>query len=165
MDRYVEHQGRLVDTETGTIWGRAIATHVDSSGYRQVYVAKGKTVQAHRYIWEAVHGPIPEGMQINHMNGDKADNRLENLELLTQRDNILHAYRTGLASNKGSRHPGARLNNIRVYAIRALMDLGVTATEIHRRSPHAVSRRQIADIGARRSWAHLPERTARIEDL
>lgn len=163
MERYVEHQGRLVDTETGTIWGRAIATHVDSSGYRQVYVAKGRTVQAHRYIWEAVHGPIPAGLQINHINGNKADNRLENLELVTRVENIKHAYRTGLASNKGAKHPGAKLNNIRVLAIRAMADLGIKHGVIAQQS--GISRSQVSGIARRSAWAHLPEHPARIEDL
>jgi len=160
----VIHRGRVVDTETGKIYGREIAIHKDSSGYRQVYVECGRTIQAHRFIWESVHGPIPAGMFINHLNGDKSDNRLDNLELVTHQENILHAYRTGLASNKGTRHPTAKLNNIQVYAFRALMDLGATATELHRRAPY-ISRRQIALIGARKAWAHLPERPARIEDL
>lgn len=155
----IKHRGRVVDDETGQIYGIEIGKHADSSGYRQVYLEKGVTQQAHRFIWEAVNGPIPDRMQINHMNGDKADNRLENLELCTQVQNILHAYRTGLASNQGIRHPGAKLTETQVRAFRSLFDAGLTSTEIHRLHPY-ISRRQIANIGARKAWAHLPERTA-----
>lgn len=158
------HRGRIVDTDTGKVYGLEIATHIDPSGYRQVYLEKGKTQQAHRFIWEAVHGPIPEGMFINHINGVKDDNRLENIELVTHPENIKHAYRIGLASNKGIKHPGAKLNNIRVLAIRALSDLGTPHTVIASRV-RTISRSQISAIARRQSWSHLPEHPARIEDL
>ena len=44
--------------------------------------------QVHRVVWEAFNGPIPEGMQVNHINEDKLDNRLENLNLMTCKENI-----------------------------------------------------------------------------
>ena len=47
----------------------------------------GKTFLAHRVIWEMFNGKIPEGLQIDHINGIKDDNRIENLQLLSHKQN------------------------------------------------------------------------------
>ena len=54
--------------------------------------------RVHRLVVEAFIGPIPDGMQVNHINGNKRDNRFENLEIVSQSENALHAYRIGLSS-------------------------------------------------------------------
>ena len=36
----------------------------------------------HRYVWENINGKIPFGFDIHHINNDKSDNRIENLECL-----------------------------------------------------------------------------------
>lgn len=43
-----------------------------------------KTYQFHRFVWECFNGSIPDGKVINHVNEIKHDNRLCNLQLLTQ---------------------------------------------------------------------------------
>jgi hypothetical protein len=60
---------------------------VDANGYVRV---RGETafVYEHRLVWEQAHGTIPAGFHVHHKNGDKADNRLENLELREPRSHV-----------------------------------------------------------------------------
>ena len=50
---------------------------------------KQKTIQCHRFIWECFNGRIPNNKVIDHRNDDKMDNRLCNLQLMTQQENCL----------------------------------------------------------------------------
>ena len=44
---------------------------------------KGYSKIEHRVIWEKHNGPIPKGMLIHHINGNKKDNRIENLQMMS----------------------------------------------------------------------------------
>lgn len=70
---------------------RILSPFKTGGGYLQVGLwkdGKGKLYKVHRLVWEAFNGPIPEGMQVNHINEDKTDNRLENLNLMTPKENL-----------------------------------------------------------------------------
>ena len=61
------------------------------TGYMQCnvrkYGGKQKRRFTHRFVWECFNGLIPEGKVIDHINNNKEDNRLCNLQLLTQQEN------------------------------------------------------------------------------
>lgn len=60
---------------------------VSPSGYITVMV-KGKSIPAHRIVWEMHNGTIPRGMEIDRINHVRSDNKLSNLRLVTRTENM-----------------------------------------------------------------------------
>ena len=102
LDREVRGKYGNIAVKKGKILSLAKA----SNGYLVVTLWKDlkKTVKrVHRLVYEAFNGPIPEGMQINHISEDKTDNRLENLNLMTPKENNnwgTHKARVGKGHEK-----------------------------------------------------------------
>lgn len=102
--------------EDGRIWSysrnKFLKPKTDD-GYQRVHLTdnegKQKWYLVHRVVYEAVtRSPIPEGLQVNHINEIKTDNRFENLNLMTQKENINWGTRTERAIKSISK---ARINN------------------------------------------------------
>lgn len=53
-----------------------------------------------RYLWEDKYGKVPAGYEIDHINNDKTDDRVENLQLLTRTENL---------RKERSRHPARQV--------------------------------------------------------
>ena len=93
-------EGRIsVDAESGTInWpdGRRVIPEMNSKGYLRFRITvDGRKChfRVHRVVYLATHGSIPEGCHIDHINGNKQDNRACNLRPLTNRENMREAAR------------------------------------------------------------------------
>lgn len=69
------------------------------NGYITYSIRNGeikKPCRANRVVWISANGIIPDGMVVDHVNNDKLDNRLENLQLLSPEDNSHKAKKDGL---------------------------------------------------------------------
>lgn len=84
-----------------------------NKGYESVGLRKEKKTKwllVHRLVYSNFIGEIPHKLQINHKDGNKRNNRIENLEVVTSSENLKHAFRTGLKSLKGEKHNNRKLN-------------------------------------------------------
>lgn len=80
----------------------------ETTGYISIYIDK-ISYPVHRLAWLYVHGSLPEKC-IDHINGDKKDNRICNLRLATPQQN---AFNKGKKSNNTSGYKGVYLNKRR----------------------------------------------------
>ncbi len=77
---YLEAKGIGYNAETATIYKTARDTE------EMYWYENGKLVRQmrHRWVWEKAHGSIPEGSIIAHLDGNKTNNELSNLECITR---------------------------------------------------------------------------------
>lgn len=137
----VSDLGRIKNVKRGKI-----LIPQNARGYRRVDLCKNgvrKLIQVHKMVCAAFIGPCPENQEINHKNGVRDDNRLENLEYLTRQNNALHARRV-LHRCCGEKHPRARLSNEAILEIINLYASGLNQSQIAR--TYSVTPRHICQI-------------------
>lgn len=59
-----------------------------------------KCYRLHRVIWEAFHGPIPSNLEVDHIDNNKLNNSIGNLQLLTHRENIIKYHKDKENANR-----------------------------------------------------------------
>jgi hypothetical protein len=136
-------------TVTNVNTGKAKKPSTNSSGYLQVALFEGgkrKFKLVHRLIAQHFMAGSDDLPVINHINGNKTDNRIENLEWCTQSHNMEHAHSTGLIA---SRLDG-KLNLDEVNRIRELIEEGVQGTVIAKM--FAISKSMVSNIKLGKRW-------------
>jgi hypothetical protein len=99
-----------------------LRAHTGKSGYQTIRLCKNGirgTCKIHRLVAIAFKGMPAGALHINHIDGNKSNNHVSNLEWCTPSENIRHAHRTGLikCANKEA-HPQSKLSQIDVSFIR-----------------------------------------------
>lgn len=125
---FIRHDGIFGD-ENGYIKHVKIKNQtVNRYGYlttKLCYDGKCRRLTIHRLVAKAFLTNENNYNQVNHINGNKFDNRLDNLEWVSASQNIQHAYDTGLMTSEhmqGSKHFNAKVNEEDVIEMRRLYD-------------------------------------------
>lgn len=156
---YVSSEGRLRSSHSnnkGVGWKIVKGATVDRE-YIKVKLIKDhiyKQVSLHRLV-ATTFIPNPKNKpQVNHKNGNKHDNRVENLEWVTQSENILHSYKTGLKKPmRGVKNWCAKITEADVLMIRKLAIEGQTPTQISKSYP--INDATVSKIIHKQIWSHV----------
>lgn len=152
-DRYeVSSLGRIRKSGNKKI----IAGSHNNNGYRRIGINRtgGQSFEyrVHHMVLESFVGPRPEGKQCNHINGVKDDNRLENLEWVTTKENCLHRCQV-LGHNTGERSGLSKLSESQV---REMIRRGADGQPFTRISiEFGISASQAWKIVNRQAWKHV----------
>jgi len=124
-----------VDEERGAVLNKS--EWRSSTGYLAIHLNK-KQVPVHQIIAFLKYGELCIGLEVNHIDGDKNNNKPENLSLVTREENMKHAYEKGLCSVNRT-----RLSEKEISEIRKLLSDGYTQkaiSEKYRTSITTISR-------------------------
>lgn len=138
---------------------RPVHPHKKPNGYYAVDIQRDQDryrSYVHRLVWEAFKGEIPSGLEINHRDGKRENNHLDNLELVTRSENMLHSFEElspSLNRIKGTAHHKAKLTPDDVKDIFRLHAGGTSQRELGRM--FGVSKTAIQYVLEGRNWKHV----------
>lgn len=107
--------------------------YVERNGYFTISVSvntERKRYLVHRLIGMAFVDGYSSDLTINHLDGNKLNNAVENLEWATLAENTRHQWRTGLVDLRGESQPGSKLTYKKVKIIREMLAKGVSPNSI-----------------------------------
>lgn len=133
------------------ITGNWLKGEINNSGYMRVYVFK-KRFFIHRLVAEQ-YIPNPLNLpQVNHKDGDKLNNNVENLEWVSGSGNQQHRYYV-LKKDLGSKNSNAKLTEDDVKTIRICNENGESGRSLSRR--YNISQTLVRNILSRKAWKHI----------
>ena len=131
--------------------------YIGSTGYYMVsfsYGSKTKPKRVHRLLSITFIKNPEEKPEVNHIDGDKLNNELSNLEWVTHKENMQHAFKTNLANNTGEKNGMSKLKKSQVKEIKRLLNDG-ELSQYKIALMYDVSRSCILGIKLKRLWAHI----------
>lgn len=141
---------------------RKLSQATSKHGYRHVMLQKDKVRKnmfVHRLVYMAFYGDIPGGFEINHKDGDKSNNRLDNLEVVTRSDNLKHAWDNKLRNQNGEKNHRSK---IKEKDIKLIIDVYKKTGSLIRASKYLkenhdinIGRANIHLIVSGKTWKHV----------
>ncbi len=144
LDRIVRHSPSGGDRRLS---GRVLKQCVLKMGYPAVafsFRGRHTTYYVHDLVARAFLGDPPAGHWVNHLDGNKLNPHLDNLEWATPKDNLIHAGKTGL---------GGKVTPEQVIEIRERCANGEIQRTLARE--FSIDQTQISNIHLRKSWGYL----------
>jgi NUMOD4 motif/HNH endonuclease len=153
-----DYDGRYEVSNCGRIrnsGGRILSPALWSNGYFRIPLWKNGESRLFYVHWIVATVFIgPSDLTVNHKDGVKRNNVVTNLEWLTNRENMLHAYRSGLIEKKGEAHHMVKLDNDKVAEIRRLYVNGVYGLK-RLAKQFGVHETTIHNVVHRKTWGHI----------
>lgn len=125
---------------------------INKKGYYNVCILN-KVFLIHRLVAKAFIDNPENKPTVNHIDGNKLNNCVENLEWATWSEQNIHAFKLGLQNNKGSNHPQHKLIESDVLEIRNLLKTNIKINDIAKL--YNVSRSTIESIKYNYHWRHI----------
>ena len=152
------HPGYFVNPEGEVLgkYGRVLKPQLGTNGYLLVYPRVGgqSTTRSVHRLMALTFIPNPENKRdVNHKNGDKLDNHIDNLEWVTHAENAVHGFANGLL-HRGEAHPNSKLTVENVRTIREI-DQRKEMPRYRIAQMFNVDASTISSICNRKSWAWL----------
>lgn len=144
--------------------GRVLGHYANSAGYKLVRLSDQSNglrecARVHRLVAEAFI-PNPESKpEVNHIDGNKYNSSLNNLEWVTSKENRIHAWRTGLRNRShlpvknGESNVNSKLSDEKVIEMLSLRNQGVSYKRLAKHFD--VSKKTVIDAVKGRSWCHV----------
>lgn len=143
---------------TNQVRERILKPGTDGSGYFRCALCSDKkltTFKVHRLVARAfVSGETKERFQVNHKDGNKKNNRSDNLEWATVSENCQHSFDIGLQKPKrGMLNGHSKLKDSDIPKIRKMFESGMTSRQIA--SFYKMDKTIFLDIKNGKCWSHV----------